>query len=381
MQLRTTSPHAGSPATWLVAVLGVGLLVILLLSFVLERQASPSSPAVGVSSSSRIAYFEFGRDADTLWLANPSDPSDRSRLFAVQHAPEFGLVPSVAPDGRSFVFTALPPDTPAPAPNAPAGLWSAPVSANATPRLIASRVDLLVEPVWSADSRNVVYRRSTASGYVLVIQPVVGGEERVLTSSETSALFPIGFASTNAVLYYAAIDESAGSRLFELQLASGVSRFVATLSLGLTRDWSLAPDGSKVAYLEIGVGQDEVASRAMVFDITTGSSQAVTDRTTAAFSPVWSSTGDLVVGSLDDSARAGGILNINASGRTVLEGPARGFEVPLAVGPGGQSYVVRAFENASSFSPGRSSLALVGADGDRQTIATGEVTFVGWTNP
>ena len=381
MQLRTTSPHAGSPATWLVAVLGVGLLVILLLSFALERQTNPSSPAVGVSSSSRIAYFEFGRDADTLWLANPSDLSDRSRLFAVQHAPEFGVVPSVAPDGRSFVFTALAPDTPAPAPNAPAGLWSAAVSANATPKLLASNVDLLVEPVWSADSRNVVYRRSTASGYVLAIQPISGGEERVLTSSETSALFPIAFASTDAVLYYAAIDESAGSRLFELQLTSGVSRFVATLSLGLTRDWSLSPDGSKVAYLEIGFGQDEVASRAMVLDLATASTQAVTDRSTAAFGPVWSSDGDLVVGSLDDSAGAGDLLNINSAARTVIDGPARGFEVPLAVGPAGDTYIVRAFENASSFSPGRSSLALVAANGDRQTIATGEVTFVGWTNP
>ena len=58
-----------------------------------------------------------------------------------------------------------------------------------------------------------------------------------------------------------------------------------------------------------------------------------------------------------------------------------GFEVPLAVGPGGDSFIVRAFENPSSFSPGRSSLAFVDAEGERNTIATGEVTFVGWTNP
>src|SRR5688500_16256593 len=135
MQAKTTSPQAGSLATWLVAILGVGLLVILLLSFVLERQTGPSSQVAGIVSSSRIAYFEFGRDADTLWLASPADLSDRKRLFAVPHAPEFGVVPSVAPDGRSFVFTALAPKTPAPSPNAPAGLWHTPVSANATPRL------------------------------------------------------------------------------------------------------------------------------------------------------------------------------------------------------------------------------------------------------
>ena len=381
MQAKTTSPQAGSLATWLVAILGVGLLVILLLSFVLERQTGPSSPVAGVGSSSRIAYFEFGRDADTLWLANPADLSDRKRLFAVQHAPEFGVVPSVAPDGRSFVYTALAPNTPAPSPNAPAGLWHAPVSANATPRLIAPNVDLLVEPVWSTNSKSLVYRRSTPAGYALAILPIAGGEERVLATSETSALFPVGFAKTEASIYYVMIDESAGSRLFEVDLATGVSDFVTTLSLGLTRDWSLSPDGTKVAYLEIGIGPDEVSSRALVFDFAAAKAEAVTNRTTAAFSPVWSADGDLVVGSLDEANRTAGLLTVDTSTRTMLGGPARGFEVPLAVGPGGSSYIVRAFENASSYSPGRSSLALVGADGVRQTIATGEVTFVGWTNP
>ncbi len=124
-----------------------------------------------------------------------------------------------------------------------------------------------------------------------------------------------------------------------------------------------------------------MSSRALVFDFATSKAEAVTDRTTAAFSPVWSANGALVVGSLDETNRTAGLLTANTHTRTVNEGPARGLDVPLAVGPGGSSYIVRAFENASSYSPGRSSLALVGADGARQTIATGEVTFVGWTNP
>jgi len=235
--------------------------------------------------------------------------------------------------------------------------------------------------VWSADSRSLVYRRSTATGYVLAIIPVAGGEERVLATSDTSALFPVGFATNGAAMYYVAIDESSGSRLFETDLTTGVSKFVAALSLGLTRDWSLSPDGTKVAYLEIGMGPDAVSSRALVFDFASAKAEAVTDRTTSAFSPVWSADGDLVIGSLDETNRTAGLLTVDTTSRTVLEGPARGFEVPLAVGPAGSIYIVRAFENASSYSPGRSSLALVGADGARQTIATGEVTFVGWTNP
>jgi Tol biopolymer transport system component len=255
------------------------------------------------------------------------------------------------------------------------------VSEKAIPRQLASNVDLLVEPVWSADSKNLVYRRSTPTGYALAILPVAGGEERVLATSETSALFPVGFAKTGAGLYYVSIDESAGSRLFEVDLANGISKFVTTLSLGLTRDWSLAPDGSKFAYLEIGIGPDQVSSRALVFDFAGAKAEAVTNRTTAAFSPVWSADGDLVVGSLDEAKGIAGLLNVDSTTRKTIEGPERGFDVPLAIGPGGNSYIVRAFENASSYSPGRSSLALVGADGVRQTISTGEVTFVGWTNP
>ena len=381
MQARTTSPQAGNLATWLVAVLGVGLLVILLLSFILEGRSGASTQVAGVTTSSRIAYFEFGREADTLWLANPNDPSDRKRLFAVTHAPEFGVVPSVAPDGRSFAYTALPPDTRAPSHHSPAGLWVAAVSEKAAPKLIAPDVDLLVRPVWSADSRSLVYRRSTATGYVLAILPVAGGEERVIASSDTSALFPVGFAQDGDRVYYVAIDEAAGSRLFEVELASGVSRFVTALSLGLTRDWSISPDGSKVAYLEIGIGPDEVSSRALVFDSVSGETEAVTERTTSAFSPVWSADDSLLVGTLDQSTGRAGLLHVDTVSRTLLDGPARGFEVPLSVAPSSTGFVVRAFENPYSYSPGRSSLAFVDADGERQTIATGEVTFVGWTNP
>jgi Tol biopolymer transport system component len=255
------------------------------------------------------------------------------------------------------------------------------VNSKASPKLIAPNVDLLVEPVWSADSDTIVYRRSTATGYVLALVPAAGGEERVIASSETSALFPVGLSTSGNSVYYVAIDEAAGSRLFETDLASGVSKFVSSLSLGLTRDWSLSPDASKLAYLEIGIGPDEVTSRALVFDFGSEKPEAMTDRTLSAFSPVWSADGSLMVGTLDEATHKAGLLRIDTAARTLIEGPARGFEVPLAVGPVDTGFVVRAFENPSSYSPGRSSLAFVGADGERQSIATGEVTFVGWTNP
>jgi hypothetical protein len=113
MQVRTTSPQASTLATWLVAVLGAGLLVVLLLSFILEGKSSNSGTAAG-STASRVAYFEFGANTDTLWTADATSPSSRTRLLSIDHASDYGVIPSISPDGTSFAYTALPPTTAAP---------------------------------------------------------------------------------------------------------------------------------------------------------------------------------------------------------------------------------------------------------------------------
>jgi hypothetical protein len=72
---------------------------------------------------------------------------------------------------------------------------------------------------------------------------------------------------------------------------------------------------------------------------------------------------------------------VDEASRSRIEGPASGFDVPLAHDAAAGAYLVSAFENDSLTAPGRSTLTLVGPDGERKTVAEGEVTLVGWIRP
>ena len=171
MQAGTTSPRprVSEIASWLLVLAGVGLLVLLLLSFILEARPRSSGTSVAGDGPGRIAYFEFGITADTLWLVSPSNPSQRQKALVAPHAREFGVVPSIAPDGRSLAYAALPAENPAPSPDAPAGLWLTEITQDAQPRLLVAAIDLRVPAVWSPDGSSLVYRRSNAEGFSLTI--------------------------------------------------------------------------------------------------------------------------------------------------------------------------------------------------------------------
>ena len=379
MQVNTTSPRlrASDVASWLAAIFGVVLLVLLLLSFALETRAPTVAPVTGSVSTGRVAYFEFGLTADTLWLASTTDSSNREAVFTAPHAREFGVVPSIAPTGRAVVYAALPSTTAAPGPDAPAELWYAPLGADAEPRLITTGVDLLVAPVWSPDAKRVVYRRSDATSYSLVEMPFDGGAERILVmTSSDDALFPVGFSPDGATLYHVALSNT-GSRLFALDTASGLVTPVAQLSDGLTRDWALSPDGSQLAYLALTYAPEAINSRAYAIDLATAEIEPLTDLGVSAFGPVWDRQGSLVIGTLTPGGE-GSFVQVQDGRTSQVLGPDAGFDVPLAYLPGG-AYLVRAFEGATASAPGRASLTLIGSNGERHVLSTRDVTFVGWS--
>jgi Tol biopolymer transport system component len=377
MQARTTSPHVTSIATWALAILGLALLVVLFLSFALEKRTQVAVLPAGLTSS-RIAYLEFGTGADTLYAVAPAEASARTQILSIPHAPEFGLVPSMAPDGKRFVYTALPPQTPAPSHDSPAGLWLVSLTDGSEPRLLAQAVDLLVRPMWAPDGSAVVYRRSDVDGHTIAMHRLAGGDEHVLIATSDAALFPAGFSPAGDLFYYVALNDH-GSQLYANEFATGSDRKVGVLSAGMTRDWALAPDGSRLAYLEVGFSRDAVSSRALVFDLTTGNSVAVTSPEASAFGPIWGPTGAFVVGAIDETTGQADLIGMEGGAASVLA-IEQGFDVPLSFYPNGPGFLVRSFEGDSALKPGRSTLTLV-TDGVRQTIATGEVTFVGWINP
>jgi dipeptidyl aminopeptidase/acylaminoacyl peptidase len=382
MQAGTTSPRprVSEVAAWLAALGVAGLLILLFLSFVLETRPRSIGGSVTGAGPGRIAYFEFGVGADTLWLVNPADPSQRERVFSLSHAREFGVVPSMAPDGRSLAYAALPAASSRPSPDTPAQLWRVEISSVAQPQLLAGAVDLRVPVVWSPDGATLVYRRSNAEGFDLVSMPVSGVEERLLAHSDASvALFPVSFATDGSRFYHVALSES-GSRLASIEMATGVQTEVAPLSPGLTRDWSLSRDGSRLAFLAMSYAPDSVSARAYLLDLKTGVLTPVTDAGVNAFGPAWAADGSLLVGSLGPDGKSA-VVRVDGATSTILPGPARGFDVPLSFARNGEAYLVRAFSGASAVAPGAATLTLVDEDGGRHVIAAGDVTFAGWSAP
>jgi dipeptidyl aminopeptidase/acylaminoacyl peptidase len=378
MQAQSPPRPANNVLSWVIPALGVALLLLLLISFMAETPPPATNDAASTATG-RVAYIEFGANADTLWLANATDPGKREKVLSIPHAAEYGVLPSVSPDGKRFAYTALPEGLGRPKPDSPAGLWVSAFEGGAEPRLLAEGVDLLVAPVWTPDGASVVYRRSTDTEHVLAVTSP-GEEERIIASSENEALFPVGFTPAGG-LYFTGLNERGGTHLYEVSLETGLQREVATLSAGLTRDWKLSPDGSRVAFLEIGFSGADVASRAAVLDLATGAVAAVTASDEVALGPTWSKAGVLAVGVFEPRSGEASVVVVDGASRIRLSGPASGFDIPLAYDATTGSYLVRTFENDSLVAPGRSAFVLIGPEGERRRMAEGELSLVGWIRP
>ena len=183
---------------------------------------------------------------------------------------------------------------------------------------------------------------------------------------------PSASHATAGALYYVKMS-SDDSSLLAINLNDGSSMPVARLSDGLTRDWKLSPTGDRLAYLAMSMDSTSVASHAYVLDIATGA-MTQTGPDGDAFSPAWSNTGNLAVGSISSAGK------VNAS-QTQFAGPGRGFDVPLVFDKTGDQLVVRNFDGESAVNPGRERLEIVSANGTRKTITNDEVTFLGWIDP
>jgi hypothetical protein len=368
---------------WGLTSLGIGLLSLIPI-LLLTSSGDDGREGAGQESGAQVAYVEFGRGADTLWLASAEHPEQRDRLLTVEHAPDYGIVASLAPDASRFVFTALPATTKAPSADAPAGLWLASLTDTARPEAITANVDLLVKPVWRPDGAGVVVRRSGRPAgeldqYRLVYVDLAAKTERDVAFANGLSLFPIAFRPASNELLVARLSTDA-SDLLILDVESGATREIGVLASGLTRDWSLSPAGDRLAYLELAMEAGQMRSRAYVIDLATGVRTAATDGDGDDFAPVWGADGALTIGRAGNDRGTSGLITVR-SGESALAPAPAGFDVPLAASPTADGLAVRSFDGASARAPGRAVLALIRPDGSRTTIAGGEVTFLGWTNP
>src|SRR5439155_20328221 len=190
-------------ALWALIAFGAGVALVVLSLIEMRNDKQPA--AVAPTSGGRLAYFEFGIEADTLWLAEPRQPERREKAFVAPHASDFGVVPRLSPDGHRVAYNSLPKDTKAPSAETPADLWAANTSSGESPHLVASKVDLPVPAVWSPDGPGAVFRRSNPvrpgapAEYKLFGVAVDGGGEALLITAQT-ALFPVAFGKDGALL-------------------------------------------------------------------------------------------------------------------------------------------------------------------------------------
>jgi hypothetical protein len=345
--------------------------------------------AAKAGGSPLLIYSEFGRTTDTIWAAQADAPSRRSRLAAIDHAPEYGIVASLSPDGNHIAYTVLPTNGTA-AIDAPAEVWLMDRDGRNRRRL-AANADLPVAPVWSPDGSAIVFRRSDngdSGGRFQLVRVTTLGVEATLVNT-ASGVMPVGFTPGGS-LYYVSLS-TAGTELGVVYPSGGVMSNVAHLSDDFARDWHLSPDGTRLAYLAPRQNDDTVCYGAVVLNLSAGATNQL--RAAAApssqgdeFNPIWRPDGTgITIGRLTSGAAGGApALQMAAAGATTVQSlaaPPRGFDVPLAWSSDAGYLAVRFFEGISVTNPGRSWVTVVGADGERQTVSpNSDVEVMGWAD-
>lgn len=109
-------------------------------------------------SDYRLVFKEFGSEADTIWLVNPVDPSERKTIVTIPHRATFGIIASLSPDGRFLAYLTLPEDAPADPTLSRADLFLMDLTTGYT-ELLLENVDLQFEPLWAPDSRLLYVRQ------------------------------------------------------------------------------------------------------------------------------------------------------------------------------------------------------------------------------
>ncbi len=334
-----------------------------------------------------LVYSEFGRNSDTIWAAQPDNPTQRTQLTSVDHAPEYGIVASLSPDGEYIAYNVLPPAGPA-AIDAPAELWVMDRDGGSPSRL-DNDVDLPVSPVWSPDGSAVVFRRSSSDdsgSHFQLIRVTMSGSEDVLVDS-TDGVMPVGFAPGGS-LYFASLS-AGGTNLGVVYPSGGVVSDIAHLSDDFARDWHLSPDGSRLAYLSSRETADGISYGAVVLDlkVTAASlfrSMAVQSNQGDEFNPIWRPDGKSVtVGRILAQSQTSQPMfkTMGGDGIQTVPSLSQGFDVPLAWSPDAGFLAVRFYESQSVTDPGRSWVTVIGNDGSRRTVSpNSDVTVMGWVD-
>jgi Tol biopolymer transport system component len=368
---RHSLPVAAALACTALAVLGVWLL--------LGRTPDRVVPPGGEPS---LAFAEFGAVADRVYLAPPSNPSDRRLVATIDHVEGWGINPAFSISGGLAAYTVLPPGS-IPRRDSPAELWLLDLRSG-EPSRVARDADLLAAPAFDAQGRRLLYRSTRPDGRQdLVSVDIASRVRRTVHSYEgTFGLHPIGFAPDGAAVF--AELSTKGTDIWRVRDGAAPVR-IAHASDQIARDYHLSPDGKELSFLAPELLAERWVHRVSVIDLSSGATRALpaTPAPLAEqFGPVWTPDGRSVTlgrEPLDGAGAAAVTVSLADGTAEALASPRAGFDVPLAWSPSGGYLVARSFDGVSSYQPGRESIVVIGTDGSRVVLETGsELIFLGW---
>ena len=296
----------------------------------------------------------------TLWLAHADDPDKRSRLADIAHARGWDIEASVNPIQPAVAVLAIPPGGWDPASHA-----SLLVISEDGVRRLATNLELRGGLLWSDDGRHLVGQRA---GIVLVLDASSGAVVADWKPTRSHSAHPV--ALTHDTLWVATV-QSSGTLIAEVRLTdSGLATVERVkLSDGVTRDWTLSPDGSRLAFTEqhgldlrvrvVPLHNDDPHLVSSSWSVAERSSSDSRDDVGPSASPVWRPDGQLDIGSWDE-----------ATSET-------GFTLPIAWDQSGEWLALRSLDGSG---PGRVTgkrLAFQGPDG-ALVQAPDDLSFVGW---
>ena len=222
---------------------------------------------VNVGEILSIAYFAPDGVNDVLYVRQLDEPAPGRPIAAFRSTFALHARGAASPLGDSVAVLAV---SPSYSPYASLSLLSLPAGVS---RELDQPLDYLSPLAWSADGSRLAARHSALpdnSGRVSVdvveIATATASSQVVARFENALDVAPVGYSLDGARLFVVVLDQS-GSTLWAER--DGRTQRVATLGPGRTRDWSLSPDGSRLAYVE-AVGASERAYVGRILIIATG---------------------------------------------------------------------------------------------------------------
>ncbi len=338
---------------------------------------------IEAASAPQAVAAQFAEEADTVFVAPIDDPSSSREFVTIEHAPGWGIIGAVSPNGRWLAYTVLPAGGSSPQKQAVAHLLSL---TSGEDRVVADGVDLQVAPTWSGGSDRVAFVRGAAAAdelgsFSVLVARIAGRVDEAGTIGPALAAHPVGFAANGAV--YVAVVDPTGTWV---EAVGGRREILARLSDGLARDFALSPDGLKLAFVDTSPSAG-AAFRVRVIDLAGEfGSSAVTPGDAAlgpgdvTLGPAWTPQGDLTYSTAsrgEPAVRLDGAALATSAARPVGGESSDGFDIPLAWSPDGAALAVQAVTGALGDVKALR-LGLISGDGARRLFGTTDTKFLGW---